>query len=462
MEDQLFKLPPFECDNVPITELRQSWFDYKRQFEYIAAAMGKKKKKKLKSIFLAIAGRQLQRIYESLPEDNRETADGEDDFDNVMRRLDNYFAPKRHDTFERHSFWTQKPIAGETLDKFLLRAKVLATKCQFGTTEKESRDAAVIDKIVMLAPPELRRKILEKPNINLDDLTNLVNTHLSIQHQIRELNQHAGNSLQPTRSSAFVNKISPKNEDKSGWKQNHQATECGRCGNRLHKPEEHCPAKNVKCHNCGYIGHFAKKCRFDSNKGKTEQPRSMKRKSSDHQDHHRYKMPRVNAVEANDFPEPRAVKDEAASQKSFVYAISDNHDEMVWCKVGGILIEMMIDSGSKYNIIDELTWHYMQNRNAFVKNVRPSSKQLSAYAQQKPLVIRCTFDAEIAVVEGGELSFNATFYVVKCGEQNLLGRDTAKQLGVLLIGLPSVISSENIQHVSDNGIDKFPVIKGIN
>lgn len=239
MEDQLLKLPPFDCDNVPITELRQKWFDYKKQFEYIAAALSKKKKKKLKNIFLAVAGRHLQRVYESLPEDNHE--DGEDDFDSVIRRLDNYFAPKRHDTFERHTFWTQKPTAGETLDRFLLRAKVSANKCRFGTTEQESRDAAVIDKVVMLAPPELRRKILEKPNITLDELTTLVNTHLSVQHQIRELNQHvsgARNILEESRDNAFINKVSTYDNNKPRWRHNHQAAECGRCGNKLHKFKE--------------------------------------------------------------------------------------------------------------------------------------------------------------------------------------------------------------------------------
>lgn len=217
MEDQILKIPPFECENVPMSELRQKWIDYKKQFEYIAEAMSKKKKRKLKNIFLAVAGRQLQRIYESLPEhdeNNREIGeDGEDDFSKVIRRLDNYFAPKRHDTFERYSFWNQKP----TLDRFLLRAKTLANKCQFGTTERESKDAAVIDKIVMLAPPELRRKILERPTINLDDLAKLVNTHLSVQHQIRELGQYApgiGNVLDTSRGPVFVNKISSDNSSR--------------------------------------------------------------------------------------------------------------------------------------------------------------------------------------------------------------------------------------------------------
>lgn len=92
--------------------------------------------------------------------------------------------------------------------------------------------------------------------------------------------------------------------------------------------------------------------------------------------------------------------------------------------------------------------------------MRPSTKKLSTYAQHDSLDIVCTFDAEITVVDGKDSSFITSFYVINGGEQNLLGRDTAKQLGVLLIGLPSVVGSEFIAHVSESAIEKFPVIKG--
>lgn len=190
MDDQLLKIPPFECDSIPLSEIRQKWYDYKRQFEYVAKAIGKKKKKKLKDIFLAVGGRQLQKVYESLPGCS---GDAGDDLETTIKKLDEYFAPKRHDTFERYSFWSLSPQQDETLDKFLLRAKTQASKCQFGATEQDSKEAAVVDKIVMLAPPDLRRKILEKSTINLDELTKLVNSHLSVQQQVRELGQSGNN-----------------------------------------------------------------------------------------------------------------------------------------------------------------------------------------------------------------------------------------------------------------------------
>lgn len=304
MEDQLFKIPPFDCENVPLSELRQTWFDYKKQFEYVAEALSKKKRRKLKSIFLAVGGRQLQRVYENLTTQDDEAPEGEDEFSTVIRRLDKYFAPKRHDTFERYSFWTLAPSAGETLDKFLLRAKTAANKCQFGSTERESRDAAVVDKVVMLAPPDLRRKILERSNINLDDLTKLVNSHLSIQQQVRELNQHAqglGN-MQANRSGALVNKIEEKasNDQTGRWTHGRMTTECGRCGNRPHKPEDVCPAKNEQCRICNYFGHFAKKCRTDPKKYKMQPSIPEKRKLEEpggRQHTDRIKVPRTGDIE---------------------------------------------------------------------------------------------------------------------------------------------------------------------
>ncbi|XP_058837536.1 uncharacterized protein K02A2.6-like [Topomyia yanbarensis] len=455
MEEQLLKLPPFECDNVPVSQLRQKWIDYKKQFQYVADAIGKKKRRKLKRIFLALAGRQLQRVYESLPGGSGEnTAGGEDDFKSMISSLDEYFAPKRHDTFERYSFWSLKPSAEETLDKFLLRAKQHANKCHFGSSENESRDVAVIDIILMLAPPELRRKILEKSNIDMDELTKLVNTHFTVQHQVRELNlsdSGFGSVLNASYNPAsVVNRIF--DTPGSRWSQNRRGNECGRCGGKLHKSDDFCPAKHAKCRICNYQGHYAKRCKTDPKKRKLDTAYVRQ---------HPPKKSKINSIEESGSP-----GSEIESQhSSFIFAISDNHDELVWFKVGQAVIEMMIDSGSKHNIIDERTWEYLRDKNAHITNIRPSTKRLSAYAQSGTLIITCTFDAEINVVdEAKEAGITANFLVVKDGKQNLLGRETAKQLGVLLVGLPSVIGStvpNSVGEITGKDTDKFPTIKGI-
>lgn len=470
MEDQLLKLPPFECETIPLSEIRQKWHDYKKQFEYVASAIGKKKKKKLKSIFLAVGGRQLQKVYESLPANENQI---DDDFESTIKRLDEYFAPKRHDTFERYSFWSLIPLQDETLDKFLLRAKTHASKCRFGSTDQESQDAAVIDKIVMLAPPDLRRKILEKSTIDLDSLTKLVNSHLSVQQQVRELGQCGNPSRSvtvPHRNSdspvygimnkpehRWPNKPSNRPEYREAnethyFQENRfqRQRECSKCGGKQHRFNEDCPAKTLQCRNCRVYGHFARMCQKPPYKRKFESSNTQRGSIP-------AKKFKVNAVEEN---QSSAVEQPEARSDSFIFAISDNHDELVWCKVGDVIIEMMIDSGSKYNIIGESTWTYLQNKGANCEDIKQSDKSLSAYAQNRELKILCTFSARIMVIDSGSsTNITACFYVVKGGEQNLLGRETAKQLGVLLIGLPSVINSGAVQQVSECA-EKFPKIKG--
>lgn len=59
MESKLVSLPPFECENVPVNELRQKWTEYKNSYTYILNALPKKKKKnriKLRDMFLVVAG----------------------------------------------------------------------------------------------------------------------------------------------------------------------------------------------------------------------------------------------------------------------------------------------------------------------------------------------------------------------------------------------------------------------
>lgn len=53
----------------------------------------------------------------------------------------------------------------------------------------------------------------------------------------------------------------------------------------------------------------------------------------------------------------------------------------------------------------------------------------------------------------------ATFYVIKHGRQNLLGRETAIKMGVLRIGLPSALIGNVEQNQCRTA--KFPTIKGV-
>lgn len=68
------------------------------------------------------------------------------------------------------------------------------------------------------------------------------------------------------------------------------------------------------------------------------------------------------------------------------------------------------------------------------------------------------FDAEITILDGDkQLKAVSRFYVVENGPQPLLGKETAKQLGVLLVGLPS--QRETVHHME--ACRSFPSIRGV-
>lgn len=455
MEDRLWNIPPFECEGVPLSQLRQKWLEYKQSFMYVAQAVGKKySKQKWKNIFLAIAGRQLQRIFESLPGADVEDPGGDEDedavdpFDTMIAKLDQYFAPKRHETFERHVFWSMTPNTDETLDKFLLRAQVQANKCYFGSSENKSREVAVIDKVVSLASHDLKKRILERADIDLDGLTQMVNTHLSIQDQARELNMSSlrVNSFNSTgRDQSVVSKVNEWN----------RVTRCNKCGYSNHKTgDANCPAKTRRCNNCQVVGHFSKMCSVKGEK------RSFGMSSTQTQSKGRQrKKHRVNAIsEMENDSEP----EDTEVNENFVFAISNNDDEQIWCRVGGVSLEMMLDSGSKYNVIDEKAWNYLKENKAQLENTRPSNKVLKAYAQESALEIVCMFEAALSIEDVDQTyTTRADFYVVKRGQQALLGRVSAKRLQLYRVGLPSTWKKDTeIGRINEKQLTKFPKMKG--
>lgn len=135
----------------------------------------------------------------------------------------------------------------------------------------------------------------------------------------------------------------------------------------------------------------------------------------------------IATIEESDQGEPQ----------SFIFNIGDG-DELLWVKIGSVLVQMLIDSGSSKNIIDDTTWRNMQKQGVkyWVPKHEPNTVLRGYGRDAKPLTVSKVFESSISVentVHAGEQL--ATFYIVVGGSQPLLGKDTAKLLGVLAIGL---------------------------
>lgn len=96
---------------------------------------------------------------------------------------------------------------------------------------------------------------------------------------------------------------------------------------------------------------------------------------------------------------------------------------------------MLIDSGSRCNIITDKTWKYLKKHTVRVSSqIRKPDKTLLPYGSKEPLEIMGSFEADI-VISTNKTARKTIFYVVRDGTRNLLGKNTAIKLGVLQIGL---------------------------
>lgn len=121
---------------------------------------------------------------------------------------------------------------------------------------------------------------------------------------------------------------------------------------------------------------------------------------------------------------------------------------------------MLIDSGSKHNLIDDTTWQLMKLQDVKIYNERfDHEKRFLAYGRV-PLKLVTVFDADLEINDGDKLlKTTASFYVIEKGQQPLLGKITAQEIGVLKVGLPS-LQQAHIRKI-DTVKEHFPKMKGI-
>lgn len=428
---------------------------WKRGFEICLRAAKVKEAAEKKDLLLAHGGFELQDIFFNIPGADVEADKDTDSYAVAVEKLDSYFAPQRHEAHERYVFWAMKPEPGESLTKFLMRTQTHASKCNFGKTSTDSSSIAVVDKMLQFVPAPLREKLLQATDLKLEEVVKQVNafeTSRSASEQI------SGQAILPA-----VGKDTEIVQGVKGL--------CKFCG-KNHESGQNCPAWNKTCSNCGKLGHFRAVCynrmvgQPGSSAGAFYKPpmkSAAKRSYPQAFQPNRTSSGKQSRTGAR-FPTRRlhAIGDEQEEEDTeLVEMVSSTSDseELVWAEVGGVIIEMQIDSGVHSNIIDDRTWGMMLNNGVqTLARKNRSDKKFKAYAQKDCLVVLEMFDAEIVINDGNkELKTNARFYVVKNGPQPLLGKQTAKQLGVLIVGLPS--QHESVQHV--RSIRPFPSIRGV-
>lgn len=117
-------------------------------------------------------------------------------------------------------------------------------------------------------------------------------------------------------------------------------------------------------------------------------------------------------------------------------------NNQIWCTIGGIDVEVIVDSGSRYNVVDRASWLEWK-----AKNIETSHRQKEVDVQFRGygghnLKFLGVITTIVRIPQAQEV---ANFYVADEFGKVLLGYETAVALGVLKIGTgnesPTVINT---------------------
>ena len=217
-----------------------------------------------------------------------------------------------------------------------------------------------------------------------------------------------------------------RQQDKTGI----HKVKCYRCGREGHKSmDKNCKAWGQTCRKCKGKDHFERVC---------------KSKPSGNDFRKEEKPKRVRQVEDGD-------------RYAFTVRNSNDTSANITINVGGIPVQMIIDSGATCNIIDQNLWEHLKLENIRCESTK-CKPNVYPYGSEEPLPVLGKFTANVTV---GKTSLdNVEFIVIEGSGQALLGRATASDLGVLKLGQNVHTISKSVDIKQPQGIaeifNKFP------
>lgn len=214
--------------------------------------------------------------------------------------------------------------------------------------------------------------------------------------------------------------------------------ECGRCGLKGHKSvDAKCPAKGKTCNHCGRKDHFARKCFVkDKQTAKTigNRKRSNENESGD-ESQNKVKREEVQMVDTRATDQLKSIEDE---YEDLFCIESKTVSNKIWCSIGGIDIQVIVDSGSRYNVIDRASWIDMKAKNIqTIHRQKEVDVNFRAYGGHHLKLLGMIK----AIVRTPQKQMEADFYVADEFGKVLMGFETAIALGVLSISTKSNASS---------------------
>lgn len=198
------------------------------------------------------------------------TAQQREEYSAVREGFDGFFIPKKNVIYERARFNKRMQQASETVDSFITALYALGENCEYGGLHNELlRDRLVVG----LRDTGLSERMQLDKDLTLTKAINMARQSEEIKRQQTDLRSEMTSSskievdaVHASKGKPWaVNKGQPHAQAKPRqWPpKGEDYKSCFRCGKPSH-PISQCAAKNVVCHNCGKLGHYAKVCKSAS------------------------------------------------------------------------------------------------------------------------------------------------------------------------------------------------------
>ena len=354
-----------------------------------------------RALLLHCLGTEGQRIYNSLPATVKQ--EQETLLDQAIRALDGFFKPKTNVVAERYKFRSRGQQVNETTSQWVSSLRQLATTCEY----EDRVDEFVRDQIVEKTnSARLRQRLLLEPDLTLSKTLTIAESVETAEREALVMQQ--GMARPPSSSSAAsvvsaVQSAVPRPRRSTPSFQSSSARgraappqgraapspaagqggtvpdpTCFCCGGPHLARSRECPARRLRCHKCGKMGHFASVCR-----GKRS-------------------VSGVNAVAGT------------------IMTVDQGRLQVPVVLGKGKLRSMVVDTGSPVSIVP---WHWVRDR-----EMKPTEDKFQAYGGAR---IQVMGTCDVTVTCKGETSM-AKVYVVPhgCG---IMGLDLMQKFKVNVV-----------------------------
>ncbi|XP_030849310.1 uncharacterized protein K02A2.6-like [Strongylocentrotus purpuratus] len=388
-----------------------------------------------RALMMYSAGAAVREVFKTL-EDTGTKAD----YDKAVNALEKHFVVQSNSTFQRHVFRQITQQADETVSQMVTRLKKAAEGCAF----RDDLENQIRDQVVQgLRSSRLRRKLLEKGTALTLTATLAIAASLEAVEAMDSQFRILSSVDEFPNPSSQIRQVS------------NETRECFNCGRTGHSYKDStCPAKGRICHTCGKKGHFATKCRDGSGKKEQTSGPNVKPRGKWGQKRQGHKVRQVDECTChcqNKQGDEQNHSDD--SERGYAFAIDTDKCEKVPVVIGGVPVDIIVDSGTTANIIDRALWEFLKTEKITCSS-RRCNKKIYPYTSVEPLQ---TIGCFKAVVTAGERSVEAEFVVIAEKGEPLMSRKTALALGVLRIG----IDVNSVKSYVDMREEFKPVFQGV-